>query len=87
MRSNEEFWRHDVRIALRNAAALPKADSALIVEIRDEGALLGLLEIGRGSVIWWGRNKQRGKQIHWARFAQAMEETPGRKGRRARPKI
>ena len=82
--ATNDGWRHEIRIALRSAAVLTKADSALLVEIRDEGKLLGNLEVGRGSVIWWGVGKRSGKRIDWARFIQAMEDASGHRVRRTR---
>jgi hypothetical protein len=77
-------WRHEIRISLRSASVLTKADSALNVEIRDDGYLLGNLEIGRGSVIWWGRSKQAGKRINWDQFVSALEDASGHPVRAAR---
>jgi hypothetical protein len=84
MGRTDDAWRHEIRISLRSASVLTKADSALLIEIRDEGELQGHLEVGRGSVIWWGRNKQSGKRVPWARFIQALEDTPGRTVRSSR---
>jgi len=75
--AKQPTWRHEIKISLRSASVLTKADSALLVEIRDEGNLLGNLEIGRGSVIWWARGKRSGKRINWERFVRAMDEATG----------
>ena len=30
-------------------------------------------EIGRGSLYWYGRRKQKSKRIDWSQFAQMMD--------------
>lgn len=30
--------------------------------------------IGRGSLYWYGRNRQKRKRIRWTKFAEMMDE-------------
>jgi len=61
-----------VRASVANME-LAKAKSALHMELYARGAKIGELEIGRGSLYWWGRNRHRSKRISWTRFAEMMD--------------
>jgi hypothetical protein len=63
----------EVRAALTNAS-LTKAKSALTLEIFSRKEKLGELQIGRGSLYWWGAHRQRAKRINWERFAERMDK-------------
>jgi hypothetical protein len=53
---------------------LAKAKSALKLEIYDRQEKLGELQVGRGSLYWWGAHRQKEKRVSWGRFAQMMDE-------------
>ena len=53
---------------------LAKAKSALRLEISCRGEKIGELEIGRGSLFWWGSHRKIGKRIPWSRFAELMNK-------------
>jgi hypothetical protein len=53
---------------------LAKAGSALTLEVFGSGGKLGELEIGRGSLFWTGRNRQKSKRIRWPDFATMMDD-------------
>ncbi|HEX7371105.1 MAG TPA: hypothetical protein VF284_12575 [Rhodanobacteraceae bacterium] len=65
--------RHEVRATLTNVE-LVKAKSSLQLQVFGDGKKLGQLEVGRGSIYWWGANRQRSKRIDWTRFAEMMNE-------------
>ncbi len=65
--------KHEVRAALSNVE-LVKAKSSLRLEIFASKEKLGELEIGRGSIYWFGANRQKSKRIDWSRFAAMMDE-------------
>lgn len=65
--------KHEVRATVSNVE-LVRAKSSLRLEIFAERKKLGEIEIGRGSIYWWGANKQRSKRIDWTRFADMMDE-------------
>lgn len=69
--------RHRVHITLKNSFELGKAGSALTVEVKDGRRRLGVIEIGHGSIIWWGRKKRLGKRLPWRNLAELLEEAPG----------
>jgi hypothetical protein len=70
--------RHEVKIGLRNLLELTYAGSALSVHVTDRGQRLGVIEVGQGSIIWWGRNKRTGKRIGWNKLAEILDGAPGR---------
>lgn len=60
--------------ALLTVEELAKAGSALKLEVYGRDGKLGELEIGRGSLFWTGRNRQKSKRIRWSAFATMMDE-------------
>ena len=52
---------------------LAKARSALKLQIYSRGIKVGELEVGRGSLYWWGAYRQKSKRIGWGRFADMMD--------------
>jgi hypothetical protein len=65
--------KHTVVGSLANLE-LVKAKSALRLEIFSEATKLGELEIGRGSLYWWGHGRTKSARIDWTRFAAMMDE-------------
>jgi len=53
---------------------LSKAGTSLELEIHAERQKIGHLVIGRGSLYWYGRKRQKSKRISWSRFAEMMDE-------------
>jgi hypothetical protein len=53
---------------------LAKAKSALKLQIYSRGEKFGELQIGRGSLYWWGAHRQKFKRIRWSLFADMMNE-------------
>ena len=53
---------------------LVKAKSALKLEIYRRKEKLGELQVGRGSLYWWGAHRVKEKRVSWGRFAQMMDE-------------
>jgi hypothetical protein len=64
--------KHEVKAGLANFE-LAKARSSLNLEIYADREKIGELEIGRGSLYWYGRRKQKSKRIDWSKFAQMMD--------------
>jgi hypothetical protein len=65
--------RYKVKAELDNFE-LVKAKSALKLEIYGRSGKLGELQVGRGSIFWWGHKRQIAKRISWGRFAEMMNE-------------
>ncbi len=63
--------RHEVRASLSNLV-LAKAKSALTLNVYSQGQKVGELQVGRGSLYWWGKHKQKSKRIDWTRFTDVM---------------
>jgi hypothetical protein len=64
--------KHEVRAGLSNFE-LAKAKSALTLKIYSHGQKAGELQVGRGSLYWWGKHKQTPKRVNWSRFTEMMD--------------
>jgi hypothetical protein len=64
--------KHEVKADLANFE-LAKARSSLNLQIYANDEKIGELEIGRGSLYWYGRNRHRSKRIDWSQFASMMD--------------
>ena len=65
--------RHEVRANL-SVLELTKAGTSLDLEIFASGDKIGTLQIGRGSLSWWGAKRKTAKRLSWSRFAQHMDQ-------------
>jgi len=63
--------RHEVKADLSNFQ-LARAKSALTLQIFSRGEKVGELQVGRGSLYWWGKHRQKSKRVNWARFTEMM---------------
>lgn len=63
--------KHRVRAELSNLE-LAKAQSALRLRIYARGSKVGELQVGRGSLYWWGRHRQISKRVNWSKFTKMM---------------
>jgi hypothetical protein len=52
---------------------LPKAGAAITLKIYRRGKKLGELEVGRGSISWFGAYRQSAQPMNWGRFAAMMD--------------
>ena len=65
--------KHGVKASLQ-VPQLAKAGSSLKLNIYADRQKIGELVVGRGSLYWYGRNRQKRKRISWTRFAETMNE-------------
>jgi len=65
--------RFTVRASLENVS-LAKAGSAMTLRVISRGEKLGELQIGRGSLFWWGASRKTRKRIRWSEFAEMMNQ-------------
>ena len=65
--------KHEVTAELANVE-LVRAKSSLNLRLYAYGETIGELKVGRGSLYWYGRKKQKGKRISWTRFADMMDQ-------------
>jgi hypothetical protein len=72
MRVPANTRKHEVKADLKNFE-LAKARSSLNLNIYANDEKIGELEIGRGSLYWYGRSRHRSKRIDWSRFAEMMD--------------
>jgi hypothetical protein len=75
--------KHVVRAELSNFE-LAKAKSALTLKIFSRGKRVGELQVGRGSLFWWGARQQKGRRVRWGKFADMMDQLAYGKKARAR---
>jgi hypothetical protein len=64
--------KHEVTAELSNVN-LVKAKSALKLRIYAKEHTIGELLVGRGSLYWYGRHRQKAKRVSWSRFADMMD--------------
>ena len=72
-RATSNGRKHSVKASLE-VHELAKAGSSLNLKIYSRGHKLGELVIGRGSLYWFGKNRQRSTRIRWSEFAEMMED-------------
>jgi hypothetical protein len=65
--------KHQVQAQLSNVE-LVKAKSSLRLDIYASKEKIGQIDIGRGSLYWWGAKRKTSKRINWSRFAEMMDE-------------
>jgi hypothetical protein len=65
--------KHEVKAQLTNVE-LVKAGSALTLEVFANREKLGMLEVGRGAMYWYGAGRQKSKRIDWSKFADMMNQ-------------
>lgn len=63
--------KHEVKAELSNFQ-LSKAKSALTLRIYSRKRKVGELQVGRGSLYWWGKYKQTPKRVNWSKFTEMM---------------
>lgn len=64
--------KHLVKADLR-IQGLSKAGSSLTLRVYANDYKIGTLEIGRGSLYWYGRSRHTRKRIDWTAFAEMMD--------------
>jgi hypothetical protein len=71
-RKRKTIKKHTVRANMQ-VLELTKAGSSMDFEIFANKEKIGTIIMGRGSITWYGRSKQKGKRISWTRFAEIMD--------------
>jgi hypothetical protein len=64
--------KHEVDASLSNVE-LVRAKSSLKLAVYADGEKIGQLEIGRGSLYWWGQKRKLNKRLSWSKFAEMMD--------------
>lgn len=65
--------KHEVLAGIDNIE-LARAKSSLHLTILADGVKIGQIEIGQGSLFWWGKNRKKSKRLDWSKFADKMNE-------------
>lgn len=65
--------KHMVKANLQ-VVELTKSGTSLNLQIYADQQKIGELVVGRGSLYWYGRKRQRRKRIDWTKFAKKMDE-------------
>ena len=71
-RRSRVVHRHEVKAHL-HTFDLAKAGASLNLKIYAFDEKIGELEVGRGSLYWYGRSRHKSKRINWTRFAEMMD--------------
>jgi hypothetical protein len=72
MAKKKVIKKHTVKASF-HVPALSKAGTSLNLEIFASEQKLGELIIGRGSLFWYGKKRQKSKRIDWTKFAEMMD--------------
>ena len=72
MRKKKLVRKHTVKAAVHNID-LTKAGTSINLEVYAEGEKIGTVEIGRGSLRWYGRKSPKSKPVPWSKFADWMD--------------
>jgi hypothetical protein len=67
-KKRQRSQRFEVEATLHNVG-LVKAGSSIRLEVFKHGEKLGDLQIGRGSIFWWGAKRKNRKRLRWDRVA------------------
>jgi hypothetical protein len=65
---------HQVKAGIKNLD-LTKAGTSIELNVYAAKDKIGTVEIGRGSLRWYGKGKQKPKVIPWSKLADWMEST------------
>ena len=71
MGTSKRIRKHDVKAAVKNID-LTKAGTSVSLDVYAESEKIGTMELGRGTIRWYGRHQQTPKTISWTRFAEWM---------------
>jgi hypothetical protein len=63
--------RHQVKASMQ-VLELNNAGSSMELEVYEAGEKLGHIILGRGSLTWFGANRQKSKRWSWGAFAKIM---------------
>ena len=64
--------KHTVKASVSNID-LTKAGTSISLEVFAYKEKLGTVELGSGSIRWYGKNKQKPTPISWSNFAAWMD--------------
>jgi len=62
---------HDVKF---DVPARPLGRADVTFEVKQNGKLLGKLEVSNGSLVWFPRGKRAGHKMGWSMFDEIMQE-------------
>jgi hypothetical protein len=65
--------RHQVKASMQ-VLELNNAGSSMELEVFEAGEKLGRIVLGRGSITWIGKNRQKSKRWSWDSFAKIMNK-------------
>jgi hypothetical protein len=70
-RKRRPVRRHQVKASMQ-VLELNNAGSSMELEVYEAGEKLGHIILGRGSLTWFGANRQKSKRWSWGAFAKMM---------------
>ena len=72
MKKRRALRRHTVKAAVSNID-LTKAGTSISLNVFADQEKIGTVEIGRGTLRWYGRHKSTPTPISWTKFAEWMD--------------
>lgn len=60
------------------------SSSDIHIQVREDGSMLGKLEVSKGAIVWYSRDMTYGHKMTWAELDTIMQEYP-RKEKRKQP--
>jgi hypothetical protein len=64
--------KHTVKASVSNID-LTKAGTSILLDVFFDKEKIGRVELGKGSIRWYGKNKQKPTPIPWSKFAAWMD--------------
>jgi len=72
LKKKKSTRKHTVKASVSNID-LTRAGSSILLDVFAEKEKIGTVELGRGSIRWYGKNKQKPTPISWSRFSAWMD--------------
>jgi hypothetical protein len=72
MPKKKDLRKHTVKASVSNID-LTKAGTSISLEVFFDNEKIGTVELGTGSIRWYGKNKQKPTRIPWHQFAAWMD--------------
>lgn len=73
MKSTTSRRKHEVKASV-NIPDLTKTGSSVTFKIYADDRKIGEISLGRGSIMWYGRNRRKRCEMSWSEFADMMND-------------
>jgi hypothetical protein len=72
MARKRKLRKHTARASVNNID-LTKTGTSIHLEVFAKDEKIGTVELGRGTIRWYGRHKHKATRISWTKFAEWMD--------------